>query len=668
VQETDLIRVSDIADGLLIAGGVSIFLSIIVAVIVSTFIKKPFDEVATLKEEAETHSKFKSDFIANMSHEIRTPMNVILGITEILVHDETLSDNVSDGLSRIYNSGDMLLGIINDILDLSKIEAGKLELYLADYETASLINDTAVLNFTRNESRPVEFSIAVDENIPSLLYGDELRIKQILNNLLSNAFKNTEKGKITLLFDIEYDKQPSGSPMPDQPIDKIKKQNVTLVLTVSDTGQGMTKEQLDTIFDQFTQFNFEANRTREGTGLGMSITRNLVKLMNGEISVISEPGKGTTFIVRLPQIYDGSQVLGAELAENLQKFSQHQIHRMKKSNVVFEPMPYGKVLVVDDMESNLYVTKGLMNPYELKVETANSGLKAVEKIKNGKTFDIIFMDHMMPKMDGMEATKIIREMGYSGTIVALTANALIGQMDIFLENGFDDFISKPVDVRYLNAVLKKYIQDKQPEEVLEEVRKKMHESKRSIVPDTPLPDLSPQLIEFFILDTDIALGKLEAYIEKDGNHDDEDIKQFTIAAHSMKNALAHVGENDLSKHAERLEMAGWKKETYKLDTAPDFVEKLKAVVLRLTPKEEDKQVTVTDEDYEDLKEKLALIKQAIEVFDNKTVKDTINELRQKGWPGRLSKLMGEMSEQLLSGNTTEVTYMANMLIDVCKNR
>jgi len=655
--------------GLLVAGSISIFLSILVAIIVSRFIKKPFDEVATLKEEAETHSKFKSDFIANMSHEIRTPMNVILGITEILVHDESLTDNVSDGLSRIYSSGDMLLCIINDILDLSKIEAGKLELYLADYETASLINDTAVLNYMRNESKPVKFEISVDENIPSVLYGDELRIKQILNNLLSNAFKYTDKGEVKLIFDIEYNKKQNENSDSSQSQDGNDKQNVTLIITVSDTGQGMTKDQLNIMFDEFTQFNFEANRTREGTGLGMSITRNLVKLMDGEISVTSEPGKGTEFIVRLPQLHEGSEVLGSELAENLQKFNKFELHRLNKSNVVFELMPYGKVLVVDDMESNLYVTKGLMNPYELTVETVNSGFKAIDKIKDGNEYDIIFMDHMMPKMDGMEATKIIREMGYTGTIVALTANALIGQMDVFLENGFDDFISKPVDVRYLNAVLKKYIQEKQPEEVLEAVRKKMHESKRSLLHEPVKQEITPQLVEFFILDADIAIGKIDAFIKKGEDCDEEDVKSFTISTHSMKNALSHVGEKDLSEFAKKLEQAGWSNDREVMKEAPAFVAKLKAVVEKLTPKDAgDEDASVTDEDYTDLKEKLLIVKQSLETFDNKTAKETINELREKKWPGRLNKLMGEMSEQLLSGNPKEVIYIADLINDLCDNR
>jgi len=639
--------------GLIISGSIGVFLSIIVAIIASTFIKKPFVEVETLKEEAEIHSKFKSDFIANMSHEIRTPMNVILGITEILVHDKSLSTNVSDGLSRIYNSGDLLLGIINDILDLSKIEAGRLELYLANYDTASLINDTAVLHYMRNESKPIEFILSINENIPATLFGDELRIKQILNNLLSNAFKYTEKGEIRLSFDIDHVIDPD-----DQ------EHNITLILTVSDTGQGMTKDQVITMFDEFTRFNFEANRTKEGTGLGMSITRNLVSLMNGEITVTSEPNEGSVFTVRLPQKYEGAEVLGVDLVDNLQKFNVYEMSRMRNANVIFEPMPYGKVMVVDDVESNLFVARGLLNPYDLTVETVTSGYNAIEKVEAGNVYDIIFMDHMMPKMDGIEATQKIRDLGYHGTIVALTANALIGQMDIFMQNGFDDFISKPIDVRYLNVVLKKYIQDKQPEDVLEEVRKKMLHSKMSLEQDTASFTISPQLAEFFTRDAESSIKELQKLVIKDGKYDDEDLKSFTITVHAMKNALLNVGEKDLSDLAGRLESAGWRNEKDIINESPAFIDKLKRVISKLAPQDdEDLEVTVTDDDYADLKDKMIKIIDANEAFDNKTAKELIYELREKVWPREIRTLLSDMSEQLLSGDVDGVTNTANTIID-----
>jgi CheY-like chemotaxis protein/anti-sigma regulatory factor (Ser/Thr protein kinase) len=279
------------------------------------------------------------------------------------------------------------------------------------------------------------------------MLGDMLRIKQLLNNLLSNAFKYSEAGKVTLSIATETSEE--------------RDDKIILVVSVSDTGQGMTKEQVDELFDEYSRFNQEANRSTEGTGLGMSITNNLISLMNGEITVESELGKGSTFAVRLPQGLIDSDVLGSEAAENLRRFRTDNRAHLRNVQISREPMPYGNVLIVDDVDTNIYVAKGLLAPYDLKVDSADSGFAAIEKIKNGNSYDIIFMDHMMPKMDGIEATKIIRESGYTEPIVALTANAVAGQLEVFLENGFDDFISKPIDIRQMNAVLNKLIRDKQ---------------------------------------------------------------------------------------------------------------------------------------------------------------------------------------------------------------
>ncbi|MDR0323262.1 MAG: PAS domain S-box protein, partial [Treponema sp.] len=251
-------------------------------------------------KEAQNANVAKSAFLANMSHEMRTPMNVILGITEILMRNEMLGVDTLDSLNKIYNSGDLLLGIINDILDLSKIDAGKLELAPSEYKITSLINDTVTLNMMRIGSKPIEFKISIDENIPSNLIGDELRIKQILTNLLSNSFKYTEKGTVKLSIDIAADKTAEDS-------------CVTLVFKISDTGQGMNEEQVSRLFDEYSRFNIEVNRTTEGTGLGMSITRTLLQMMKGTIAVESEQGKGTTVIVCLPQKVTGSGVVGKEL-------------------------------------------------------------------------------------------------------------------------------------------------------------------------------------------------------------------------------------------------------------------------------------------------------------------------------------------------------------------
>ena len=448
--------VSNTDRGLLIVALISIFLSVIAAIIASNFIRKPFERIEILKEEADAANKAKSTFLSTMSHEIRTPMNAILGISEIQLQNENLDPSIREAIGNIHNSGDLLLGIINDILDISKIEAGKLELVIDKYEIASMISDSTQLNMMRLGSKPIEFKLNINENIPSYLMGDELRIKQILNNLLSNSIKYTMKGTVILSIFSEAGKNDN---------------EIILVISVSDTGQGMTKEQISRLFDEFTQFNVKANRKTEGTGLGMSITKKLVDLMNGNIHVESELAKGSVFTIRLPQGKCDCEILGAEISKSLSQFRMHSRDYMEKVKISREPMPYGSIMVVDDVDANIYVAKGLIAPYEIEVDSANSGKKAIENIKNGKKYDIIFMDHMMPEMDGIETTKHIRDLGYTAPIIALSANAVSGQADIFLQNGLDDFLSKPIDIRQLNYILNKYIRDKKPHEIVDEARR-----------------------------------------------------------------------------------------------------------------------------------------------------------------------------------------------------
>ena len=580
-------------------------------------------------EEANAANRYKSSFLANMSHEIRTPLNVIIGTTEILMQDEQLENSISTELHTIHNSGDMLLNIINDILDLSKIEAGKLKLTPNKYELASLIHDTSALNMMRTGSKAVEFKLLIDENLPAALIGDELRIKQILNNLLSNACKYTEEGEIGLSFTHEEG---------------------WLVFRVRDTGLGMTEEQINMLFDEYTRFNFEANRVTQGTGLGMSITRNLVHLMNGEISVESEPQKGSVFTVRLPQERAGPDILGRELADNLQNFHLSGILHAKKSRIIYEPMPYGRILIVDDVESNLFVAKGLVAPYGLSAETVISGPLAIAKIEAGNVYDVVFMDHMMPKMDGVEATKIIRGMGYTHPIIALTANAVIGQQDMFLANGFDDFIPKPVDIRLLNEILKKFVRDKQPPEVLEAVRQQMTAQPGPSIDDVVA--VSPQLAEYLLRDILNAVEVLAAMDEKHGVYEDEDVQVFTLSVHAMRSVLTNAGEPELSAAAAKLEQAGKKNERAVISAGlPDFLDGLRATAAKLTPSEEEQHdVEIADADYAYLHEKLRLVKEACERYDQKSAKENLAELRQRTWPQQINKRLGEMAELLLGGD------------------
>ena len=510
-------------------------------------------QLAKQRAEMEITSKAKSAFLANMSHEIRTPMNAIWGITEILMQSNTLPEKAMEGLRKIHNSCDLLLGIINDILDFSKIEAGKLDILPAEYHVAGMINDSIHLNMMRLGDKPIEFEVEVDENIPLKLVGDELRIKQILNNLLSNAFKYTEAGNVTLSAASEADTE----------------ERATLVLSVRDTGQGMTEEQVGRLFDEYSRFNEEANRTIEGTGLGLNITRRLIDLMNGDIRVESAPGEGSLFTVRLPQGKVDSEVLGSELAESLRQFRMSHALGRETSQIVREPMPYGSILVVDDVETNLYVAEGLMMPYGLQIDTAASGFEAIEKIESGSLYDIVFMDHMMPKMDGIEAAGIIRGLGYSHPIVALTANAMVGQSDIFLQNGFDAFISKPIDMRNLNSVLNKYVRDKQPAEVIEAARRQSSakngqsykQPSHTLIGEIEGLDMAKGLARYdgnadtylrilrsYTASVRSMLGTIEVF-------DASRLKDYEITVHGIKGSSFDIYADAVAESAKALEMA-----------------------------------------------------------------------------------------------------------------
>ena len=609
-------------------------------------------ELNAAKEQAIRANEAKSGFLARVSHEIRTPMNAILGIAEIQLQNKELSPDTLDAMEKVYNSGYLLLNIINDILDLSKIEAGKLELVPVEYDISSLINDTVHLHTMRYDSKPIDFHLHIDENIPSRLLGDELRIKQILNNLLSNAFKYTDMGEINLSISAEKKQQGNES-------------RVTLVFMVSDTGQGMSKEQVDKLFDDYTRFNIKANRTTQGTGLGMSITRHLVRMMDGEISVNSEINKGTLFTVKLPQESLCGSVLGIGQAENLMNFkTERKAYLEKAPQIVREYMPYGRILIVDDVETNLYVAKGLMSPYGLSIETASSGPEAIEKIRNGATFDIVFMDHFMPKMDGMEAVKIIREIGYILPIIALTANAVNGQSEIFLSNGFNGFISKPIDIRQLNAMLNKLVRDKYPVKVVEAARRLKENMKKKI--DTAQPQHSDvHLLGIFLKDAEKAAATLETIIGNNCRRTD-DLNIYTITVHAMKSALANIGEKELSGIAEKLECAGKEKNIEEIiNKTPPFINLLRIIIGKIKAVEDDEDITMSemsDNDMAYLLEKLNVIQEACAAFDSKTAKEALTRLKEIKWPRQIKDQLRKISEFLLHSDFDEIINTVIMIV------
>ncbi|MCL2030630.1 MAG: ATP-binding protein, partial [Oscillospiraceae bacterium] len=605
------------------------------------------EEMARRQVEVEAANKAKSTFLATMSHEIRTPINAILGISEIQLQHRSLLPETREAFSEIYDSGHWLLNIINDILDLSKIEAGKLELMPVKYDIPSLINDTVQLNRLRYESKPIDFKLHVDPDTPIDLIGDELRIKQILNNLLSNAFKYTDAGEIALSISaLTEETEGAGT---------------TLVLRVSDTGQGMTESQIAEIFDEYTRFNMDLNRATVGTGLGMNITKRLTDLMHGEISVESTVGEGTVFIVSLPQERVGTALCGEELAEQLRKFRFPGAAKMKMAQIMREYMPYGSVLVVDDVESNLYVARGLLLPYGLRVDSAVNGVAALEKIRSGNRYDIVFMDHMMPKMDGIETTKRLRGMGYTDPVVALTANALAGQAEMFMANGFDGFISKPIDSRELNAVLNTLIRDKQPPGVIEAARKEQERGQPQTDASESKKPLNREIARFFVKDAENAAATLEEiYAREDAGGK---MHIYTATAHGVKSALANVGENELSAVAYKLEQAGRGQDMGAIIAeTPAFLDALRALIAKIKPVTEIAEAEASGEDLDYLRYKLAGIKAACAVFDKKAVRAALNDLDKKVWPRRIREALDAVAAHLLHSDFPQAAQTADRII------
>jgi CheY-like chemotaxis protein/anti-sigma regulatory factor (Ser/Thr protein kinase) len=491
-----------------------------------------------------------------MSHEIRTPLNAIIGLSEIEIQKKLPSETLLD-LRKIHTSGASLLAIINDILDISKIEAGNLELIPVDYDMPSIINDTVQVNIMRIGSKNLTLKLKIDPTLPVMFFGDELRVKQILNNILSNAIKYTNEGSVTLTINWEKDGDIAW-----------------ITFIVKDTGRGIRPEDLSKLFSEYQQFDTKANRHIEGTGLGLSITKRLLALMDGIISVESEYGKGSAFTVKIPQRIVDETPIGETIVRDLEAFHYKDIQNIGGMRLARNNMPYGKVLVVDDVETNLDVAKGLLLPYGLSIDTASSGLEAIAKIRSiseggsSPGYDLVLMDHMMPGMDGIEAVRIIRneiqgEYGKTVPIVALTANALTGNEEMVLSRGFNAFIAKPIDVMQLDAVLNTWVRDRKSVEVL-----KQAEMTAPVIENADQNILDGIQIEGI----DIVRGKRKynndtayldilrswykhtpALLEKMRNPLFESLPEYAITVHGIKGASLGICADEISDKAEELE-------------------------------------------------------------------------------------------------------------------
>jgi len=496
-------------------------------------------ELELSKKKAVEANLTKSAFLANVSHEIRTPLNVILGMSELLTRGGFSEEEAKEQLKSIHAAGTNLLEIINNILDMSKIESGKFEINAVEYDLKGMVDNISKTMRVSTESKNLEFECILNEKLPGRLIGDDIRIKQILTNLLGNAIKFTEKGKITLHVDGAIQEK-----------DKL----VRLLIKVSDTGIGIKEEDIKRLFGLFAQVDTKKNRNKTGSGLGLAISKQLAELMGGTIRIESEYGKGSTFIVEIEQNYTSLKSVSEMADETTQKveFDYKNVKKMQDAHV----------LVVDDNFTNLKVMEGMLRPYDMQVDTADSGAKAIEAVCN-KEYDLIFMDHMMPEMDGVETLANIRALDgdyYKKVpIVALTANSMVGIREFFLSKGFQEFMDKPINSAKLDKLLRVYLLQEDISIPLPAKSQAMYkatsgyEMKHVNVESVMYQyqgdmDLYVEILKVFLKDLEEKIAILPDLWEQ------KEYEEFATHIHGIKSAAKNIGADDFGTLCERIEM------------------------------------------------------------------------------------------------------------------
>ena len=531
--------------------------------------QKESEALIIARDAAETANRSKTSFLANMSHEIRTPLNSVLGMDEMILR-ESKEEATLVYATNIQSAGRTLLSLINDILDFSKIESGKLEIVPVNYQLPSLINDTVNMIRPRAIAKGLDLRVEADPQLPSILFGDEVRVRQIIMNLMTNAVKYTDKGSVTFKLDFEnINSQNSGL--------YVNFNMILLRVSVRDTGHGIREEDIGKLFDSFERVELKRNRNIEGTGLGLAITRQLVQLMNGKIDVQSEFGVGSNFTVSIPQKVTDKKPIG----ECGERFAQQPAAETGHYRASFSA-PDARVLVVDDNGMNLMVVQGLLEPTGVQVDMAQSGAKAVELCSENR-YDIILLDHMMPEMDGVETLRRLRLDGLcrETPVIALTANAVSGSREMYLKLGFNDYLSKPIAGSTLEKKLAQWL----PPELLcepPEAEEETAERPAGSVESGDGKELPEEIcLEKALTYTTNGIGGVYAncrlYLENAASvtnnltesFEKKDYKNYGIYAHSLKSTSALIGAETISDLAKKMEFAAKENDFSYIETHHD---------------------------------------------------------------------------------------------------
>ncbi|SFO12455.1 Signal transduction histidine kinase [Pseudobutyrivibrio sp. JW11] len=594
----------------------------------------------TLRME-EAANKMKSEFLANMSHEIRTPINAIIGMGTMITR-ESKEETTKKYARDIRNASKTLLALVNDILDFSKIESGNLELIESDYDLSILVNDLINMIKPKADDKKLSFNVDINPDIPQFLYGDEVRIEQIIINILSNAVKYTQEGGVT--FKMDYSRESD--------------EDIMLKVSVSDTGIGIKEEDIEKLFSPYQRFDEQKNKKVEGTGLGMSITKSLLEKMHSQLEVTSVYGEGSTFAFSIIQQVKGEEKLGD--------------YRKKADVAVSEDAmesfhaPNANILVVDDVEMNLIVAKNLLKRIQIQVDTAPSGPIAVD-LCHAKKYDIIFLDAMMPGMSGEETYAAIRRtcpINNVTPIIVLTANAVKGAKEEYLAVGFSDYLSKPIDGLKFEAMIEKYLPDDKKQfdvEGTDEEENNADGDGDSISGLRQIPEIDVDSGILAAGDVDTYLVVCKSFYEtareriqmiKD-YYDGMDIKNYTIQVHALKSSARLIGANDLSEKALALEMAGKDKNVDAIiantNQVLDIYTRIYNQMINIYEKEaeaSDSEEPKQEISQEELNDAYEALKELVTQMDYDSIKMLIEELNTYKLPSDDEKTIFEI-ERLL---------------------